>query len=249
MSSDVGYWRSILTCQMTRHAMPAKDPYQRPFYIGAAVVVGLLLLISFISLQPEKFSWLTLRLIGWTAMALVVAAVIGAQVLSLMAASWRAKQRCAIELADGKLIQTRDGSVIAEIPVAEIHSLQEGWGWLVAKSGEKLIPIPVQVEDYAGLKRELSAHATITPLKPTKLLLPLLLHGLMIAGCVLVFFSHQRRVIEIAGAITLFDLILGMVLYHRRMRTRFSRAFFFLSYGWFILVIAWSMFIRLKEIR
>lgn len=229
--------------------MPPKDPYQRPFYIGAAVVVGLLLIIWFISFQSEKFPSLNLRVIGWTAMAIVGASVVGAQVLSLMVSSWQAKQRITIELADGKLIQRRDGSVVAEIPVAEIKSLQEGWGWLVAKSGEKLIPIPVQIVDYAGLRRELSARATITPLKPTKLLLPLLLHGLMIAGCALVFFSHQRRVIEIAGAITLLDLILGIFLYHRRMRTRFSRVFFFLFYGWFILVIAWSMFIGLREIR
>ena len=181
-------------------------------------------------------------------MAIVVAAVVGAQVLSVMGSGWQAKQRLTIELADGKLIQRRDGSVVAEMPVTEIQSLQQGWGWLVAKSGEKVITIPVQVVGYSQLRHELSAHAAITPLRLPGFLLALLQFGLTTAAWALLAFSHRRMVIEVSGIAALVFLTWGAFMARRRLRSKRAPVFLALCYGWSMVVTVWFIFVRLKAV-
>src|SRR5437773_12328559 len=102
---------------MSLHTMPAGDPYRRPFYVGAAIVIILLLGALFVSAESEKFAAFNLRLLGWSAMALVVAAVVAAHVLSILGGMWELKRKYTVELTDGKLIQRRAGFVVVEIPL------------------------------------------------------------------------------------------------------------------------------------
>ena len=155
---------------MSLHTMPAGDPYRRPFYIGAAIVIILLLGILFVSAESEKFVTFNLHLLGWSAMALVVAAVVAAQVLSILVGSWELKRIYTVEVTDRKLIQRRAGSVVAEIPLDTITSLQEGRGWLVAKGGkpETTVAIPREISDFSLLRGELTAYGTVAQLKPRR---------------------------------------------------------------------------------
>lgn len=190
---------------MSLHTIPAGDPYQRPFRIGAVVVVMLLLGILFVSAEPDKFGVLTLHLLGWSAVAIVVATIIAANVLSALGGLWELKRKYSVEVTDGKLIQRRAGSAVTEIPLDKITCLQERRGWLIARSGEpeKKIAIPREISDFSQLRRELATYRTVTPMKSRVSFLSYFMLVFAAVAYFLLFTSHRHSVIRLSGATAL----------------------------------------------
>jgi hypothetical protein len=158
------------------------------------------------------------------------------------------KQGFTLEVTEGKLIQRRADSIV-EIPLREMDSLNEMYGWLVVKSGEKQIMVPPGIGGFDYLKTQLAKHRPITPLKSKTRWLSWVSTIFMIAACVVFFSSHQRRVIELSGA-AIFILQASAIFSLRRFLwakwAKGKAALLLLYYIVTLLLIVWIMLQRVK---
>jgi len=154
---------------MTLYEMPAKSPYQRPFRIFAWVAVVVLLVILCVAIwTPAGLSDETRKILAWVAGAIVVAAVVVGNRLGFKQGLWKLKEGYRVEVSDGKIIQSRPGSSVVEIPVDRIASLHQSRGrWLIIRGGEpeRQMAVPLEIVGFESLKREISENRTVSPLR------------------------------------------------------------------------------------
>src|SRR5205807_5795912 len=154
---------------MAIYKIPAGDPHQRSFRILSCVAIILLLCImGFAIYKPGELNPSVAQLLGWTAGAIVLGSVVGGQVLGIKAGMRKMQRGLEWELTGEKLIQrNHTEGVTREISLADIATLQQYGGGLTIKGAQptNLIKVPSSVNDFEDLKRKLSAHCTVTPLK------------------------------------------------------------------------------------
>jgi hypothetical protein len=98
---------------------------------------------------------------------LLAAVVVGTR-LGVKESLWKLKQEYRVEFSDEKVIQERHGAAIVEIPLDQIVSLRQNrGGWLVIRGGEpeRQVVIPSEITGFEDLRRRLSTHQKISPVK------------------------------------------------------------------------------------
>jgi hypothetical protein len=226
---------------MALYRISRKDPYERAFYIGFAVVIILLLGLCFVSLRyGENYDELIGHRFASIAFGIVVVSIVFFVFLDTMQQGIsRWKRGYTIELSQGKLIQRITGEEAVEIAVGEIKSLREERGLLIVEDGEKSITIPAEVRDFSSLKHELSAHRPITPLNKAESSPLFLRTGLAIAVWVLLvlLFSSYRRVHPATASFTFLPALVLLLLLCSRIK-RLS-AVIILYLITITLIVAW----------
>jgi hypothetical protein len=233
---------------MTVYEMPEASPYQKPFRAFASIAIGFMLVILCIALwTPLGLGDGIRHILAWTAGAIVIAGVAVGYRVAFKEGYWKLKRGYRVEVSDGKIIQKRAGAPIVEMPIDQIKSLQHRrGGWLVIRGGEpeNEVAVPTDVIGFDSLKRELSANRQISPLPDAELSRWVFLPSasIVVAG-LLLFLSHQRIVVMIAGLAIL--LIQGMAIFSIRRLLR-SKPRLGMMYVAGFLVLAWIVFERLK---
>lgn len=240
--------RCFTMVAMTLYEMPVKSPYQRSFRIFAWVPVVVLFLILCIAIwTPAGLSDETRKVLAWIAGAIVVAAVVVGNRLGFKQGLWKLKEGYRVEISDGKIIQSRPGSPVIEIPVDQIASLRQSrGGWLIIRGGEpeRQVTVPSELVGFERLKQELSANRTVSLLKvkfSPWLFLP---SASFVLACFFLFTSHNRAVVVAAGGAAL--LLQGFSIYtlRRRMQSNEKATFSVLTYLLVFLILAWIVYER-----
>jgi hypothetical protein len=233
---------------MTLYEMPAKSPYQRPFRIFAAVAVILLLVTLCISIwTPSGLSDETRKMLAWIASAIVLAGVVAGYWLAFKLGFWRLKQGYRVELSDGNVIQSRSGSPTVEIPLDQIASIEQSrGGWLIVRGcdPERRIAIPSEIVGFDGLKRELSANRTVSPLKIKHSRWLFLPSASFVIACIFLFVAHSRAVVLAAGGAALLLEGLGIVSLRRALRSSRRANLITLIYVMTFLMLVWIVYER-----
>ncbi len=230
---------------MPLYSAPTTRSYQRRFRIfgwGAiAVLIGIFLFSIY---EPEGTGRSTDLALAWLAGAIVLAAVVVVYVLSFKEAKWKVMHTFQWELTTEKLIQRHEDGATGEIPLAQIASLHEYHGWLLVRGGEpqRLIGIPSDVNGFEDLKRELTTHCAVTPLKIKFSPWSFLPHVLLIAAIFFLVKSHNRIIVLTAGCTAI--LLQGRAFYslRRRWQNKPTYLLFIATYVLSCLVIAWWVF-------
>jgi hypothetical protein len=209
----------------------------------------LLLGICIVSVyEPMQLGDSARQVLAWTAVAIVLSAV----VLAMVVASWgglrQLKEGFQFEFSDGKITQKCEGQQPVEIPLAQIESLREYPGWLVVRGSEpaRQMTIPSEVDGFEELKRGLTAYRAVTPLKAKIRLLRFLGLVVLIVACFYLFTSHNGAVVLAAGGAGL--LLQGLAFYSIwRLRRNVLRLKLVLLAGVLIwLKTAWIVYERTK---
>jgi hypothetical protein len=144
------------------------------------------------------------RALGWLAVVIVVAVILGAYLLAARIGQERFELGLVFLLTDKALVRRRQGWPDVQIGLAEIAALYERPGWLVVESNEprRTIAIPERVEGFESLRSELTKHSSITATprrSPWRFVA--LVGSLFCWGFVL--FSKNTGVVMGAGAVAL----------------------------------------------
>ncbi|MHB8503289.1 MAG: hypothetical protein ACYDCG_02685 [Candidatus Acidiferrales bacterium] len=236
---------------MAFYEMPAENPYQGPFRIFVWVTVVPLLVILFVAVwTPVGLSDDSRKILGWVAGAIVVAAVVIGNRLAFKQSLWKLKEGYRVEVSDGKIIQSRHGSPVVEIPVDQIASLRYGRGrWLIVRGcqPERQMAVPLEIVGFESLKREISENRTVSPLKAELSPWLFLPSATFVLACLFLFTSHNRVVIVAAGsAAILLQGMAGMAFFSLRHRMPFNRKaiLIVLTYILTVLVLTWIVYQR-----
>jgi hypothetical protein len=233
---------------MTLYEMPAQSPYQRPFCIFAGVAIILLLVILCTAIwTPAGLSDEIRKILASVAGAIVVAAVVVGNWLGFKEGLWKLNEGYRVEVSDGKIIQRRPGAPVVEIPVDQIASLhQRRGGWLIIRGGEpeRQVAVPSEIVGFESLKRELSAHRTVSPLRVKLSPWLFLPSASFIQACFFLLTSHNRAVVMAAGGAAL--LLDGFSIYslRRLMQSNQKANFLALTYILSFLILAWIVYER-----
>jgi hypothetical protein len=233
---------------MTLYEMPAKSPYQRPFRIFAGVAVIVLLVILCIAIwTPAGLSDESRKILAWVAGAIVVAAVVVGNRLGFKQGLWKLKEGYRVEVSDGKIIQSRPGSAVVEIPLDQIASLHQSRGrWLIIRGGEpeKQMAVPLEIVGFESLKREISENRTVSPLRVKLSPWLFLPSASFILACFFLLTSHNRAVVMATGGAAL--LLQGFSIYSLRwlMQSNQKANFVALTYILTFLILAWIVYQR-----
>jgi hypothetical protein len=169
---------------------------------------GVVLVMSGITLfavyDARSASPQLVRALGWLAVVIVVAAIVGAQFLAARLGLERFAHDLAFILTDKEVVRRRQGWPEVRIGLAEIKALYQRPGWLVVESNEprRTMAIPERVEGFESLRAELTKHRPITaapqrsPWGFVALIGSLLCWGL-------VLLSRDAAVVMGAGAVAL----------------------------------------------
>jgi hypothetical protein len=171
---------------------------------------------------------------------------------SFKEAMCKAKKAFQWELTDDKIIQSHEDGRTVEIPLSEVKSLHEYHGWLLVSGGEppKGITVPLDLNGYEQIKRELTAHCAVTPLKVRVSPFSYLPSIVFILLFLLFLFSHVPTVIVIAGtALLVFYPVLVAYSLRRVWRTKSIPKLVLLSHILAWLTIAWLLFQRVKVVK
>ncbi|HVS75058.1 MAG TPA: hypothetical protein VHE23_06495 [Candidatus Acidoferrales bacterium] len=230
---------------MTLYEVPAESPYKRPFRILAGATIFLLVAMLLIAVyDPPELSDGTRKALGWVSAAIVLASVLGAMWLSTRQGLWKLQRECQVELSDTKISQRRAGSPVVEIPLNQIQSLFEGHGWLVVGGGEptRKLVIPLDITGIEELKRELTQHGTVLPLKIKLSPLSLLPPVLVFLAIFFLLTSHTRAVVIVAGGAVL--LVEGWTMYsvRRFFRSKSKTTLLILTYILTFLALVWLVY-------
>jgi hypothetical protein len=236
---------------MTLYEMPGKNPYQRPFRILAMVtVVPLFVILCIATWMPTGLSDESRKILGWAAGAIVVVAVVVGNRLAFKQGLWKLKEGYRVQVSDGKLIQSRPGSPVVEIPVDQIASARYGRGkWLIVRGGqpERQMAVPLEIVGFENLKREILENRALLPLKielSPWLFLP---SAMFVLACLSLFTSHDRMVIVAAGSAAI--LLQGLSFFSLRhlMPSKQKTILAALTGILTILVLAWILFQRARS--
>jgi len=234
---------------MPLYTVSTTRPYQRLFRIlGWGAIIVLLGICLFSIYDPVERNHSTNVLLAWVAGAIVLGAVVGAVMLSSKEALWKVQRAFQWELTGEKIIQRHEDGTTREIPLTHIESLHEGHGWLIIRGGEPVrqISVPLEINGLEELKRELTAHCAVTPLKVKFSPLSFFPLVLAIAAYCFLFASHNRAVVMVAGAAAL--LLQGWAYYWvwRVLRAKPMPRLVMLSFVLSWLLLAWIVYQRTK---
>jgi hypothetical protein len=168
----------------------------------------LVLLISGITLfavyGAHSTSPQLLRALGWLAVAIVVAAIVGAQFLAARLGLEKLAHDLVFMLTDKEVVRKRQGWPKVRIGLAEIKALYQRPGWLVVESNEprRTIAIPERVEGFDFLRAELTKHRPITAAPQRSPWRFISLVG-SVLGWSLVLLSRDSSAVMGAGAVAL----------------------------------------------
>ena len=228
--------------------MPAQSPYQRPFRIFAGVAIILLLVILCIAIwTPAGLSDETRKILAWVAGAIVVGAVVVGNRMAFKEGLWKLKEGYRVEVADGKIIQSRPGAPIVEIPVDQVASLhQSRGGWLIVRGGEpeRQVAVPSEIVGFESLKRELSASRTVSRLGvefSPWLFLP---SASFILACFFLLTSHHRAIVTAAGGAALLLQVFSIYSLRGLMQSNRRGNIIALTYILSFLILAWIVYER-----
>jgi hypothetical protein len=205
-----------------------------------------ILLVSL--LDPPELSDAQRHLVGWTAIAILVAAILASFVMAGKSGLWKLRQTYLVELSDGKLIQTRPGWPTIDIPLAQIESMRLGNGWLIVNGGEpkRRILIPSTVGDFEGLQRELSVYGTIVPAHSRARLLSFMPLLLGIFAYFFLFTSHKAGIVIAAGATSFLFQVDTAVIFWRMWRAKKVSRLAVVFFAFASMAIVWLVFMRVK---
>lgn len=231
------------------YIVPGDTANWRTFRILGWGAIILLLGICIVSIyEPMELRDSVRRVLAWTAGAIVLSVVVLAMVLSSRGGLRKLKEGYQFELSDGKITQRREGQQTVEIPLAQIESLHEYRSWLVIRGAQpaRQITIPLEVNGFEELKRELTAYRAVTPLQAKIRLFSFFPLVLLIVACLYLFTSHNSAIVLAAGGAVL--LLQGLGFYSIwRLRRNVSRPKLLLLLEVLIwLATAWIVYERAK---
>lgn len=237
---------------MTVYRAPDTHSYQRTFRVFSwGAIAALLGIFLFSVFEPQGVSRSTNVALAFLMGAIVLVAVVYAVTLSLKEGMWKVKQAFQWELTDDKIIQSHKDGRTVEIPLNAVKSLHEYHGWLLISGGEppKGITVPSDLNGYQQIKRELTSHCAVTPLK-MKVSPFLYLPSIVFMSLFLLFLiSHTRVVILISGvALLLLFPVQAAYSLKRVWRTKSIPKVVLLSYILAWLIIAWLYYQRVKAV-
>jgi len=104
------------------------------------------------------------RALGWLAVVIVAAAIVGAHFLAARLGLEKFEHDLVFVLTDKEVVRRRRGWPDVQIGLAEIKTLYRRPGWLVVESNEprRTMAIPERVEGFESLRSELTKHSPIT---------------------------------------------------------------------------------------
>lgn len=192
---------------MSLYEMRSRNPYQKLFRTFALLAIVVLLAILYISIwTPAVMTDGTRTILGWATGGILVVALVIVMRLGIKQAAWNLRRGYRAELSDGKLIQIRPDMPVVELPIDQIASIQQGCGGTLIIRGsepEKIITIPPEITGFEDLKTQLLANRTLSPLKATLSPWALLPPLSYIAAVLVLFLTHDRKVIIAAGGAVL----------------------------------------------
>jgi len=202
--------------------------------------------------EPDGINDSTNHPLGWLAVAIVLAAIVGTTIFGVKEGSWKLMRKLRFEVSDGKIIEMRGGapSQIIEIPLNQIESLGDHRRWFFVIGGipRKRIAIPKEVCDFEVLKKELVVASARTPVKvQTKIhplsLLPFLL---MFLTCLFFYTSQVRAVIVAAGVSALALQAVGTYSLWKILRQTTASKMVIAACVLTWLILAWLVYQRLS---
>lgn len=149
--------------QVSRHS-----PHERSFWLfSVSACLFLIGAVLFSFFEPPGISDSVAHSIGWTAVAITFASVVGLTVLSAKEGTWKLKQKLRFEVSDGRIIKTSDDGTTVEIALNKVESIHEYGGWLLVRGGEPVreIAVPREINDFEVLKGELTSYHPVIPVK------------------------------------------------------------------------------------
>ena len=180
----------------------------------------------------------------------MVASVLGLTLLSVKDATWKLKRKLSFEVSDGKIIQSSDDAAAVEIPLNNIESVHEYRGLLLIRGGEprKQISVPVEINGFEALKRELTSYHPLTVFRAKVYWSSFLPVALMVVAWILLLTSHARIVVLVAGIAALGLQAIGAHSLLRAFRGKVKPKFIvpMLVFTW--LLIAGIVFQRVKSV-
>jgi hypothetical protein len=183
--------------------------------------------------------------LAWLAGLIVVASIVGANLVSYRQGMEKVKRDLSFELTDKDLIRRKAGWPDVRIGLAEIHALYEGQGWLVVESVKPIrkIAIPAGAEGFPALRAELAKHSSVIIARRRSLaaLIPLVVSLICWA---LALWSKNARVAELAAAVALAILTWGSLRLVRLMSGKGKKVLV-----WIMVGISWATAILLIYLR
>jgi branched-subunit amino acid transport protein len=91
---------------MTVYEVPATSPYQWAFRILASGAIGMLMgILIFSFYEPAGINDSTNHPLGWLAVAIVLAAIVGTTIFGMKEGSWKLMRMLRFEISDGQIIE------------------------------------------------------------------------------------------------------------------------------------------------
>jgi len=237
---------------MTVYRAPDTRSYQRLFRIfGWSAIAALVSILLFSIYEPQGVSRSTNVALAFLIGAIALGVIGYGLSLSFKEAMWKVKQASQWELTDDKLVQNHKDGATVEIPLNEVKSLHEYHGWLLVSGGEPLkgITVPSDLSGYEQIKRELTSHCDVTPLKVKISPFSFLPSIVWILLFLLFLFSHISAVTLTSGAASLLLYpVLAAYSLRRIWRTKPIPKLVLLSHILAWLIIAWLYYQRVKAV-
>jgi len=188
------------------------------------------------------------RALGWLAVVIVVAAIVGAPFLASRLGLEKFEHDLVFVLTDKAVVRRRQGWPDVQIGLAEIRGLYQRPGWLVVESNEprRTMAIPERVEGFESLRSELTKHGSIavapesSPWRSVVLIGSLLCWGL-------VLLSKDSGLVMGAGAVAL--ALLAWESFRLFVQLRHSRKRLALSVLIGLSWVAAALLVYLRIIR
>jgi len=143
--------------------------------------------------------------IGWSAVGLLIVAMVGVYVFIFRDSVDKAWRNVSFDLTDGKIIRAMEGRPPIELLLSEINFLGESRMGLIVRSGEppKGFVIPRAVDGFEQLKQQLSEYCKVSAIENRASFIPMLPLILTIVLYAILFTAKSRSVALIAGVVAL----------------------------------------------
>src|ERR1700691_3129274 len=188
------------------------------------------------------------RALGWLAVVIVAAAIVGAHFLAARLGLEKFEHDLVFVLTDKEVVRRRRGWPDVQIGLAEIKTLYRRPGWLVVESNEprRTMAIPERVEGFESLRSELTKHSPITAAPQRSPWGFIALVGSFLCWG-LVLLSKDTGVVMGAGAVALLLLVWESSRLFRQLRRSPKRPALSLLIG--LSWVAAALLVYLRIVR